>query len=267
MRAAVTLFAVLAAAALTRAADLTPCEDYECDSAVVREILDSNGLDKVVVVPKYYQFTGTDGVGVIDTSGGRVTRLLLYSRNLYGGNAPALGIPVTIQRLPSCVGRLSALEWFSVGDQYHLEAIPKEIGLLSNLRTLWADACTGLGRIPAEIGNLGNLELLSVRYDSLDSLPSTICNLSKLHTLIIDYNNLTALPEEIGRMRALKSIVAHDGQIRTLPESITLLSELMFVDLNRNELDALPDSIGRLHNLDSLKLLAVIMHEKRQHLA
>jgi len=140
------------------------CISFADDSLVVREILDSLGLDTVAVK------------NVIVKRADRVSSLNLYNRG--------------IDHLPSIILKLTALKSLILINN-RLKEIPEEIDQLNRLRGLYLTD-NEIIELPESISDLVNLKYLFVNYNHLSDIPNRISNLSYVVT-DFDYNHLCNL--------------------------------------------------------------------------
>lgn len=127
-----------------------PCASYGCDSAVVRAILDVNGLDTVKVA----------SVSSRGSTSQRIETLDLSNRN--------------ITALPKEIGRLSGV--FRLYLRINpLSALPNEIGELANVEQLYL-GFANLASLPDSIVNLQKVSILELRFNHLCSLTEAQLN-------------------------------------------------------------------------------------------
>jgi len=123
------------------------CQGWECDSVIVRVILDSNGLTTTPVASVSYR-----------DSTGRLFHLRLND------------LPIT--KLPNVIGGLSALTNFEC-ERTKLVEISPQIGRLTQLTTLEIND-NELTNLPIEITGLNNLTTLDVHNNRLANLPAVV---------------------------------------------------------------------------------------------
>ncbi|MBN1308368.1 MAG: leucine-rich repeat domain-containing protein [Chitinispirillaceae bacterium] len=196
------------------------CTDYACDSSVIRQILDMNGLDTVAVQ------------SVSSVNNGRVVQLhLVYDQSLLRS------LPKRLAILPASVGRLSALQNLDVSGNT-LDSVPESIGRCTDLEFLcmyrnrlsvfpgWITGCTGLKR-------------LGLGENQLDHIPESIGMLRALKDLLLGENRLTRLPDSIGALRSLKVLDISGNLLETLPASVVYLDSLSCLFLAGNSICSL----------------------------
>lgn len=254
--------------------------DYASDTAIVRSILDSNGLDTVAVTL------------VTDSSQGRVTIL----------NLSRLGIDT----LTNAVKGLSGLKKLTISNN-SLTTLPDSLVNLTLLSLLnidsnricalqpvlksWVDAkapgwsstqqcpnpfledcavvreildSNGLYNVPVLSvidSGPGRIVALDLSKRNLTRLPASISKLTALARLSLSYNLLTSLPESLGALKALEYLDLYSNKITELPESFCGLVRLKTLSLAFNQLCALPDSFGKLVNLTDLRIYKNQLYE------
>jgi hypothetical protein len=83
--------------------------------------------------------------------------------------------------VPTEIGLLTALTFFSVAENHLTGVIPSEVGLLPSLRVLNLGENDLTGPVPSEVGLLGNLQALVIECNDLSgALPSTLANLGQV---------------------------------------------------------------------------------------
>jgi len=171
----------------------TGCRSYECDSAAVRAILDSNGLAA----------TPVSAVTQRDSVTGRIVSLVLDS--------------LSIGTLTANIGSLAGLHVLSLAGN-DLWALPAEIGYCHALRTLILDG-NRLGSLPAHVLYLDSLSVLSARANALTSVPDGLGRLP-LSVLRLDHNSLGSLPGDIVRLGSLTDLSLDYNRLTALPQDI-----------------------------------------------
>ena len=161
--------------------------------------------------------------------------------------------------LPSSLGRLSSLEWLTLGSNELSGPLPSWLGDLSNLKGLSLNRNALSGPLPSSLGRLSSLESLSIESNELSGpLPSSLGDLSRLRGLYLAENGLSGpLPSSLGRLSSLESLDLAENRLSgPIPSSLGDLSNLKYLRLNWNGLSGpLPSSLGRLSSLESLELL------------
>jgi len=140
-----------------------PCQDYTCDSLVVRKILDTNGFDTVSVASVSWK-----------NPSGRIDSVKMCGIGILNNK---------LNILPAEIGNLTALTWLNLSSN-KLTSLPSEIGNLSALTwlNLYYNQLTSL---PPEIGDLTALTELRLAVNQLTSVPSEIGNLTVLTELFL----------------------------------------------------------------------------------
>ncbi len=201
-------------------------QDYKADSLAVRAILDSNGLQSIMVN------------SVADTLEGRIWKLVVNGKKM--------------TTIPSEIGNLTELKILEFRAN-ELTTIPPEIGSLSNLLYLELRS-NRLTSIPPEIGNLIGMTRLFLSYNNLTAIPPEIAGCIKLSMLYLFYNEIAALPSEIGNMAILNVLSLEGNRLTAIPPEIGNLSNLRSLTLDENDLRSIPSEIGNCSNLMELDL-------------
>lgn len=188
------------------------CPDADCDSMVVRYILDRNGRDSITV----------DSVALRDPVTRRITELDL-SR---------LGITV-LPEVHDLIG-LKRLEL----ENNNLEAMPPEITRIVGLEYLSLNY-NRLRTLPREIGNMKFLIWLNLYSNNIDSLPPAMGNLTSLRFVTVSYNYLHGLPIEITRLPNLTQLFMHHNHLETLPDALLDMPKLNIIEVYNNRLCSL----------------------------
>jgi Leucine-rich repeat (LRR) protein len=196
------------------------CKTWECDSMVVRALLDSNGQSD----------------GRIDKGDGdRITWLSL----------------ARIHKVPPEIGRLDDLEYLALAGDF--SEVPVSMGQLRSLGYLELES-DGLADIGDWLGNLPFLETLIIRSSSLTKLPNSAAKLKYLSRLDLADNQLDSLPQGIAGFVALEELILNNNRFQTLPSVIGNCTRLTRLELNDNRLKSLPATIGKLTELMFLLL-------------
>ncbi len=201
-------------------------QTWEDDSLIVRQILDTNGLDTVLVD------------NIAKKKNGRINTLYFY-------NMPAFHI------LPVTIGELNTLTDLKIC-KTGIVTVPHEIGNFKLLRILHLYE-NKLISLPPEIGSLDSLRGMSINNNELTAIPPEIGNCKKLYTLRFGENKITRIPDEICDMVSLKSISAQSNLINYVPEEIGNMAVLGGINLEYNKLKYVPNSLIPL-SLDDVKL-------------
>ena len=191
-------------------------QSWEDDSLIVRQILDTNGLDTVSVDV------------VAKKSNGRINMLYFY-------NMPAFHI------LPITIGELNTLIDLKIC-KTGLEKVPHEIGNLKVLRIIHLYE-NKLASLPPEIGNLDSLRGMSINSNELTTIPPEIGNCKKIYMIQMGDNKITRIPDEICDIDSLKDIAADDNLIDYVPECIGYMPVFHAIYLNNNRLKSVPNSL------------------------
>jgi len=195
---------------------VTPCEDYACDSLAVRAILDTNGLSLVSVA-------------------------MASTRNLEGRINEIKIVDQGIVILPENVGIVTELTRLILFGN-NITEIPNSIGKLTNLEYLHLDG-NSLDILQDSITLLSNLDTLSLANNQLISLPDSIGKLEKLEYLNLNANTLSEIPDSFGKLINLKNLILYKNEIADLPESIVNVTNLENLRIDENHLCSLSTEI------------------------
>jgi hypothetical protein len=208
----------VAAAFMAAIAPLAPVVAQNDDKAVVRAILDKNGLKD------------TDVNDVVELSrDGRVIVLNLNKRGIDG-----VGLTV----FPQEIFRLTALKGlFLKGNS--LTELPRDIGNLVGLVELNLADNIALGSLPPGLGSLKNLKKLDVRYCGLTDLPPEIGNLKNLESLQMWGNGFIELPYSITELTNLKELYLKNNKLNKIPYDMIKMDNLKYIDVQLNYLCSL----------------------------
>jgi len=214
-------YTLLMLTAVTLASFAAPAAAQHDDKAVVRSILDKNGL-KDMKVEDVAEFSRE----------GRVIVLNLNKRGISG-----VGIGV----FPPEILKLTALRGlFLKGNA--IRELPDDIDALSELIELNLADNNDLGNLPPGIGNLRNLRKLDIRYCGLTSLPQEIGNLKNLEYLQMWGNGFIDLPYCVTDLSNLKELYLNNNKLANIPYDIIRMDNLKYIDLQRNYLcNVLPE--------------------------
>jgi Leucine-rich repeat (LRR) protein len=198
-------------------------QTWKDDSLVVRQILDTNGLQAVPVDSvvdfifegrvNQLRFRNLLELKTILSSIEKLDKLDQLSFNRTG-----------LTSVPPEIGNLKSLGglYFSYNK---ISSLPPEIKNLKILNHLVVGGDTAFTSVPSEIGELTSLKKLSISGSSITKLPDVICNLQSLESLILIYNKLTELPQNIGNLTSLKGWVGlQHNNLKSLPQSIMNLN-------------------------------------------
>jgi hypothetical protein len=207
-----------ASAFMAALALLTPVAAQHDDKALVRAILDKNGLK------------GTDVNDVVEL--GRDGRVIVLNLNKRGIDGVGLAVfPPEILSLTSLKGL------FLKGNA--LKELPHDIGNLSELVELNLADNIDLGSLPQGIGSLRNLKKLDVRYCGLTDLPSDFGNLKKLESLQMWGNGFTEMPYCITELTNLNELYLKNNKLTKIPYDMIKMDNLKYIDVQLNYLCSL----------------------------
>jgi Leucine-rich repeat (LRR) protein len=173
-------------------------DKYAEDTAVVRMILDTNGITDVSV---------------------RTVSTMVLVDTLVGDNR--------IEKLTIIPSRL---------DGRQISFIPEGLGQLSRLSSLRLDN-NNLSSLPPDMWQCTTLTSLFLRENNLTTLSDSIGNCTSLSTVDIAFNKLRSLPQEIANLEEDNiSLYLNDNELTTLPSSMTTMSSVIWCDIENNRL-------------------------------
>jgi hypothetical protein len=157
----------------------------------------------------------------ISVSGGHVTNVNLYNKNLVG-------------TLPTEIGNLTYLTNLNLGLNTLSGSIPTSIGNLVNVTTLNLFTNNLSGSIPAELDNLTKLTTIYLHYNQFTGTIPSFSNLTTLATLYLDHNQLTgSVPT--GFSTTLRTLTLRDNYLSgVLPIYISSIPLTSFTIQNNN---------------------------------
>ncbi len=221
---------------------------YKDDSLVVREILDSNGLQ------------GTTVDALTDTSNGRIVSLnitragLTYSdcSRIYKLNRleklwlDSNGITQLCNNMAGLT-RIKDLN-FSLSN---FTFFPHQICAFSSLETLNLKY-SSLSSLHPQIRYLINLTTLNLRQNELTEIEPGIFECEKLSSLDLYNNKLASIPGEIGNLTNLTSLNVARNNLQEIPVEIENCTELSYLNLQFTSISEFPAAICKLTNLSYL---------------
>ena len=193
-------------------------QTWKDDSLVVRQILDTNGLD---TVPVENVVGGKDSTGRI--------------KSLYFWQMPSFNL------VPASIGNLNKLMDLKIG-YTNISSLPTTFGNLK-LLTIVDLVYNKLTSLPSEIGNLVSLVTLYICNNEITSLPPEIGKCKKIYFLQIQNNKITKLPDEICNIDSLGDINAMNNLINYIPEKIGNMPVFHSILLGNNKLKHAPNSL------------------------
>jgi Leucine-rich repeat (LRR) protein len=161
--------------------------------------------------------------------------------------------------IPSAIGNLFNLQFFSVANTSISGEIPDSIGKLVNLVQLGLYNTHLSGLIPPSIGNLSKLTALAVFNTNLEGpIPKSIGRLKNLYAIDMKRNRFNgSIPMEIFKLPLLSRYLSLSYNLLSgpLPFEIGSLRNLNVLGLSGNRLSGeIPDSIGECTVLQTLWL-------------
>lgn len=201
------------------------CQDFACDSARVRELLDSNGISTPVSL---YSTTSEKS--------GRIIRLELEKLNQSFTVLPSIKDLQKLQALTIETGVNNSL------------ILHENIALLSNLTQLHISGGM-LDSFPTIPANMSNLVNLKITHNNLTSIPPWVDTLRNVQWLNLDGNAISAIPVEIGDMQSLSRLHVGGNMLSALPAELSNLTSLSRLSVEGNQLSSLPPGLMRNQNL------------------
>jgi Leucine-rich repeat (LRR) protein len=168
-----------------------------------------------------------------------------------------------ITSLPSSVAALSSLKVLNVSNN-KLRSLPMaELATTSIVQliafknqlsgTLFANADSGFSR----------LQQLDVSINSLSSFAENEVHLPALKELNLSFNRIPSLPS-MQSMTSLATFLIQENKLSELPDGFTDLTEcLRLVDLQGNDIAKLDPRIGKMSALDTLRVAANPIRERK----
>ena len=160
------------------------------------------------------------------------------------------------------LGRLTKLEYLSLGSHSLNGPIPVELGNLTNLTELDLHGNQLTGSIPPELGNLTNLTRLNLSENQLTgSIPPELGNLTELTRLDLSENQLTGpIPSELGNLTNLADFTRNrfpglnlsENQLTgPIPPELGKLTQVKKFHLSGNKLTGpIPPELAHITQLD-----------------
>jgi len=191
-------------------------------------------------------------------------------------------------KLSSSIQQLTNLEVLELQGN-KLSSLPEEIRALANLRILSLSgnhlatlptaslACTSLVELTASKNHLfgtlfapstpslSRLRILDVSVNRLDTLhpaDAAAPSLPELRTLNIAFNNITGLPP-LSSTPNLTELLAEDNKISSLPSGFTDSETLRVADFTGNDFSRLDEKIALMDSLESFRVDANPLREKK----
>ncbi|XP_035546557.1 disease resistance-like protein DSC1 [Juglans regia] len=180
---------------------------------------------------------------------------------------------IALVELPSSIGHLTGLTYFSLRSCKSLLSLPSAIYGLTSLKTLALSGCSQLEEMPEGLGNLEHLEELDISETAIRQFPSSITRLQNLKML--SFQGCSGLPPKLFLKRlvtwfwgnpdtglvlptslsstlcSLKNLDLSNCHLKdgAIPNDLSELSSLLALDLSGNDFTLLPESISQLSKL------------------
>lgn len=225
-------------------ADAIPyCKTWECDSTVVRALLDSNGQPDEPI-------DRGDGDRMTWLSLQGIHKVIPEIARLDG--LEYLVLEGDFPETPVSMGQLRSLDYLEIGSD-KLSDIGDWLGNLRYLETLIIHS-RSLAKLPGSASKLKRLRRLDLSNNLLDSLPEGIGNFVALEELILNNNRFQTLPSGIGNCTRLTDLQLNDNELKSLPATIGKLTELFFLFLRENQISGFPEEISNLKKIENLDI-------------
>ncbi|CAL4951573.1 unnamed protein product [Urochloa decumbens] len=220
------------------------------------EANDTDGWEFITSLSNCSQLQGFTMSNNIAFTGQLPDSVVNLSTTLQGLMLANTGITGSI---PSAIGNLFNLQFFSVAKTSISGAVPDSIGKLVNLVELGLYNTDLSGLIPSSIGNLSHLvELVAFNNNFEGPIPKSIGRLKNLYTLDLEMNRLNgSIPVDIFKLPLLSRYLglSHNSLSGPLPSEVGSLRNLNMLGLSGNQLSGeIPDSIGDCIVLQELGL-------------
>lgn len=171
----------------------------------------------------------------------------------------ASGVITRKGSVPSCLGKLTALEYFALNNNNFTGTLPETLGNLVLLKRMNITSNPGIsGNIPSWIGNLTALERLS--FSGMTGLSGELPAELFLLTSLTDLNLVGCtglrgpIPPGLGNLTCLTNLQMSNVPFTgTIPKEIGQLGQLRSLGLYNTRLELpLPDEFFGLKNLSSV---------------
>ena len=203
----------------------------------------SNGGDIINIYLRYRGLTGT-----IPSSIGNIGSLTFFS----------LGYNSIDGRIPSQVGLLTNLVYLGLSGNMLSGSLPSSIGRLTRLTQFYVFQNSLNGTLPQEIGKMISLYAVIAAHNKFSgTIPSSIVKIPYLRIFLIGNNSLTGtIPTFFGSMKRLIMLALSGNQYRgTIPHELSLSPNLQVLTLNNNYLTGtIPSSFPMISTLQNLCL-------------
>jgi Leucine-rich repeat (LRR) protein len=167
-----------------------------------------------------------------------------------------------LSSLPDEIGALMHLRVLNVASNQLTDLPMPELGKCSLTQILASKNHISGTLFSASATSMPRLQELDVSVNSITTLAEAALALPVLHTLNISFNRIDALPD-LSSWTALVNILAEDNKISELPAGFVTSTTLRSVDFTGNDFSRLDSEIGRMTGLESLKIAANPIRERK----
>ena len=207
--------------------------------------------------------------GVNCSANGEITRIYLRYRGLTGtipssiGNIMSLtyfslGFNNIYGRIPTELGLLAKLTFLGLSNNFLSGPLPSTLGLLSQMTQLSLYQNNINGTLPPEISKLAKVTVMALARNKISgSIPSSYAKLTNLYVITVGGNSLTGtIPTFFGSMKRLIMLgLLNNNFIGTIPSELSLIPNLQILNLNNNYLSGtIPSWFSKMFSLQNLCL-------------
>jgi hypothetical protein len=226
------------------------CQNFTCDSTVIREVMDSAGVDGRLYFPQAIQVTE-----------GRITafsNLGFRFRQLIPALCRCSKISVLdlrgagLSKLPGELPQLRSLKQLDVSDNNFSIFVPSPITWCWSLEYLDISK-NQVREISGPIENFHNLQVFDVSNNNLESLGSFQLP-SGLRRFNVSHNQISSLPDDLPLYHQLEQLDISYNWIDKIPDSAFSSPSLVSLSATYNRLSVLPEQIGKCISLSSMDL-------------
>lgn len=196
--------------------------------------------------------------GLLSTSLQPLLNLPLLAELYLAGNS-------FTDKIPSDIGRMTALRFLILSDNPLTGPIPPEMGNLINLHTLHMNRCRLTGEIPTSFQNLSQLSYFEISSTNPElsfltgSIPDIFGSVNALRVLNLEGNNLSgSIPVSLRHATNLQWLYLSGNDLSGgLPPELGQLTQLTELRINNNLNlgGSIPPTFGNLARLSELEMV------------